>query len=166
MSEFIPYYKNNESKEIILEDKIAKISIKYDRTVKPSEMIKIVNSDTASKVFREIWNNDLLNYTEEFKIMLLNNSNKVIGIFDVSKGGQTGTLVDVRTVLTVALSAGSTGICLCHNHPSGTLTPSEADKKLTKKICEAAQLMDIKVLDHIILTQEEYYSFADQGDFY
>lgn len=100
---------------------------------------------------------------EEFWIIYLNNSNKVIQKSQLSKGGITGTLVDVRLVLKNALQVGATGLILAHNHPSGTLKPSEADKQITNKLKIAAQSLDIKVLDHLIITEKAYFSFADEN---
>ena len=100
---------------------------------------------------------------EEFWIIYLNNSNKVIQKNQLSKGGITGTLVDVRLVLKNALEVGATGLILVHNHPSGTLKPSEADKQITNKLKTAAESLDIKVLDHLIITENAYFSFADDG---
>ena len=100
---------------------------------------------------------------EEFWIIYLNNSNKVILKSQLSKGGITGTLVDVRLVLKQALEVGATGLILAHNHPSVTLKPSEADKQLTKKLKTAAESLDIKVLDHLIVTEKAYLSFADEN---
>ena len=100
---------------------------------------------------------------EEFWIVYLNNSNKVIQKNQLSKGGITGTLVDVRLVLKTALEVGAIGLILVHNHPSGTLKPSEADKNLTQKLKIAAQSLDIKVLDHLIITEKAYFSFADEN---
>ncbi len=99
---------------------------------------------------------------EEFWIIYLNNSNKVIQKKQLSKGGITGTLVDVRLVLKNALQVGATGLILAHNHPSGTIKPSEADKQITQKLKIAAQSLDIKVLDHLIITEKAYFSFADE----
>ncbi len=100
---------------------------------------------------------------EEFWIIYLNNSNKVLHKNQLSKGGITGTLVDVRLVLKQALEVGATGLILAHNHPSGTLKPSEADKQLTNKLKLAAESLDIKVLDHLIVTEKAYFSFADEN---
>lgn len=100
---------------------------------------------------------------EEFWILYLNNSNKVIHKNQLSKGGITGTLVDVRLVLKNALEVGAVALILCHNHPSGTLKPSEADKNITQKLKVAAQSLDISVLDHLIITESAYYSFADEN---
>nr|WP_299343325.1 DNA repair protein RadC [Allomuricauda sp.] len=100
---------------------------------------------------------------EEFWIVYLNNSNKVMHKSQLSKGGITGTLVDVRLVLKQALELGAVALILAHNHPSGTLKPSSADKQLTQKLKIAAEALDIKVLDHLILAQDNYLSFADAG---
>lgn len=100
---------------------------------------------------------------EEFWIILLNNSNKIICKEQLSKGGITGTLVDVRLVLKTALEVGATGLILAHNHPSGTLRASEPDKMLTRKLKTGAESLDIKVLDHLIITEKAYFSFADEN---
>ena len=100
---------------------------------------------------------------EEFWIIYLNNSNKVLLKQQQSKGGITGTLVDVRLVLKKALEVGATSLILAHNHPSGTLVPSKADKQLTQKLKQAAISLDIKVLDHLIVTEKAYFSFADDN---
>ena len=100
---------------------------------------------------------------EEFWIVYLNNSNKVLQKIQLSKGGITGTLVDVRLVLKTALQIGAIGLILTHNHPSGTLVPSQADKKITQKLKIASESIDIKVLDHLIITEKAYFSFADEN---
>ncbi|TAI49690.1 RadC family protein [Flagellimonas allohymeniacidonis] len=100
---------------------------------------------------------------EEFWIVYLNNSNKVVHKSQMSKGGITGTLVDVRLVLKQALELGAVALIMAHNHPSGTLRASGADKQLTKKLKVAAEALDIKILDHLILTPHDYLSFADKG---
>lgn len=100
---------------------------------------------------------------EEFWILYLNNSNKVIKKAQLSKGGITGTIVDVRLVFKEALQLGAVGIILAHNHPSGTLRPSQADIGLTKKLKNAGDGLDIKVLDHLIVTEKAYFSFADEN---
>lgn len=100
---------------------------------------------------------------EEFWIVYLNNSNKVLQQSQQSKGSITGTLVDVRLIMKEALECGAVAMILSHNHPSGTLKPSEADKQITQKIKKAAEGLDIKVLDHVIITQSDYFSFADEN---
>ena len=97
-------------------------------------------------------------------MVLLNNSNKVKGIYQLSKGGITSTIIDIRILFAVVLKSLSVAIILTHNHPSGTLKASEADKAITEKIKRAAELLDVKVLDHLIIVPDgNYYSFADEG---
>ncbi len=103
-----------------------------------------------------------LNY-EEFWILLLNNSNKVIHQQKLSTGGITGTIVDVRILFKIALEHQAIALILCHNHPSGQLSPSDTDMRITKKIKQAGLLFDIVVLDHLIVTEKAYYSFADEN---
>lgn len=100
---------------------------------------------------------------EEFWILYLNNANKVLRKTQLSKGGITGTVVDVRLVLREALEVGAVSLILSHNHPSGTLKPSNSDKEITQKLKSAAEALDIRVLDHVIITQKDYFSFADNG---
>lgn len=100
---------------------------------------------------------------EEFWIIYLNNSNKVISKTQLSKGGITGTLVDVRLVFKHAVQYGATSIILCHNHPSGGLVASDADRQITKKLQTAGEHLDVKVLDHVIITETSYLSFSDEG---
>lgn len=100
---------------------------------------------------------------EEFWILYLNNANKVVFKAQLSKGGLTGTVVDVRLVFKSAFEHHATGVILCHNHPSGTLTASDADRQITRKLKIAGENLDIKVLDHVIVTEKAYLSFADEG---
>ncbi|MQY78742.1 MAG: DNA repair protein RadC [Bacteroidetes bacterium] len=100
---------------------------------------------------------------EEFWILLLNRSNKIIEKFKISQGGISGTVIDVRMILKNAIEKLASSIILCHNHPSGNLQPSEADKKITTKLKDAANIMDMQVLDHLIITDSSFYSFADEG---
>lgn len=100
---------------------------------------------------------------EEFWIVYLNNSNKVLQTMQLSKGGITGTLVDVRLVFKSAIQLGAVAVILGHNHPSGTLKPSNADRALTQKLKVAGESLDIKVLDHVIVTENSYFSFADEN---
>jgi len=100
---------------------------------------------------------------EEFWILFLNRSNKIIGRMKLSQGGISGTVTDVRMVMKKAIEYLASGIVVCHNHPSGNLNPSESDSKITRKIKEAGDLMDIQLLDHLIISEKDYYSFADNG---
>lgn len=125
-----------------------------------SEKVVITHSRDAAGYFSPLLE-DLSH--EEFWVLLLNRSNTVIDKFMVSQGGLTGTVIDVRVILKTALDKLSSSLILCHNHPSGNLKPSEADLKVTKKIKEAAALMEISVLDHVIIAHDQYLSFADEG---
>jgi DNA repair protein RadC len=100
---------------------------------------------------------------EEFKVLLLNRNHQVLGIYPLSKGGVSGTVVDAKLVFSVALKCNASSIVMAHNHPSGNLKPSEADLKLTKKMKEIGTLMDTPVLDHLIIGENNYLSFADEG---
>lgn len=100
---------------------------------------------------------------EEFWIIYLNNSNRIITKVQLSKGGITGTLVDVRLVFKNGVQCGATSIILCHNHPSGGLTASEADRQITRKLKAAGDHLDIRVIDHLIITEASYFSFSDEG---
>ncbi|MFV5688799.1 RadC family protein [Flavobacterium sp. ZT3R25] len=126
------------------------------------ELTKITSSKTIFEIMQPIIG-ELPH--EEFWIVYLNNSNKVISKSQLSKGGMTGTLVDVRLVFKTALEMGATGLILCHNHPSGTLLPSDADKQITRKLKLAGDSLEIKVLDHLIVTETSYFSFVDEGIF-
>jgi len=119
---------------------------------------------TASKTVFDIMQPIIGELThEEFWIIYLNNSNKVIYKTQLSKGGMTGTVVDVRIVFKTALEHNAVGMILVHNHPSGTLIASEQDKQVTRQLKMAGHALDIKVLDHVIVTEHSYYSFADAG---
>lgn len=112
----------------------------------------------------EYWDPDSIEHFEEFKLMLLTRSNKVLGIASNSKGGLFGTVNDVRIILQYAIKANASGIIICHNHPSGNLNPSESDLAITTKIKDSAKLMDIQIPDHLIIMREgRYNSVADEG---
>ncbi|MCX2838269.1 JAB domain-containing protein [Salinimicrobium sp. MT39] len=147
-----------------METKVNEIAISYSGNLKTNQLPKITSSQNAAELLYGQWNKNNIELHETFKIMLLNNANKVKGIYEVSTGGITGTLVDLRIIFAVVLKSLTTAVILAHNHPSGTLRPSEPDKRLTQKIKKAGELFDIKVLDHLILTPDgNYFSFADEG---
>ena len=125
--------------------------------------LKITRINSSSDVFEHLLPlmGDLLH--EEFWIVYLNNANSILYTAQLSKGGITGTLVDVRIAMKQALELGAVALILAHNHPSGTLRPSEADKAVTQKLKLAAEALDIKILDHLIITQKDYFSFADDN---
>ncbi len=144
---------------------VSEIDIVYRKkvNVKMSERPLISSSADSSEILRHYWDKDKINLLEEFKVLFLNRANRVLHIMTVSCGGLTGTVADPRLILAAALRLGSCAMILAHNHPSGNLRPSRADEELTTKIQSAAGCHDIKVLDHIIITEESYYSFADEG---
>ena len=138
-------------------------AIELGRRRKEAEVFetqKITGSKDVADFFMPLLGD--LNH-EEFWILLLDRANKIKDHFMLSQGGITGTVIDVRLILKRALDNGAVSMILCHNHPSGTMRASDADLKITKKIKQAAQVMDISLLDHIIVGQNSYYSFADEG---
>lgn len=124
---------------------------------------QIKQSKDAADIFRQIWDADSLEIFESVICIFLNRANKTIGWFKVSQGGLSGTVVDNRLILATALKGLAQGIILCHNHPSNNLNPSESDTRMTMKLKEACDLLDISLLDHIILTADSYFSYADSG---
>ncbi|GFZ79644.1 DNA repair protein [Aquaticitalea lipolytica] len=142
---------------------ISEISLNYKRKVKASERPKVSCSKDAEKLFRENWNDLTINLFEEFKILLLDRNNSCMGIVPISQGGVSGTLVDAKLVFASALKARACSIILGHNHPSGNLKPSASDISLTERLVKGANYLDLKILDHIILTDVNYTSFADDN---
>ena len=143
--------------------KVAEVQVSYKPDYNISERPKISSSQQTYCLLKQQWDMGRIAFLEEFKVILLNRSNHVLGIVDISMGGVSGTYVDPKVVFAVALKGNSSGIILTHNHPSGSIRPSEADIKLTKRLVECGKLLDINVWDHIILSEDSYYSFADDG---
>jgi DNA repair protein RadC len=140
---------------------VSEIKVAYSTSNTPK--VKIKSGEDAYDVLLASWNLDTIELQEEFKILLLNRANEVLGVYPLSKGGITGTIVDQRLIFAVALKCNATGIIMCHNHPSGKLLPSEADITLTKSIGKCADLLEINLLDHLIITKNGYYSFSNEG---
>jgi len=124
------------------------------------EVVQIKCSKDVADIFQPLLS-DLVH--EEFWILFLNRSNRVINRMKLSQGGISGTVTDVRMVMKKAIEYLASGIIVCHNHPSGNLNPSESDTRITQKIRDAGNLMDIQLLDHLIISDKDYYSFADNG---
>ncbi|CAN5699706.1 JAB domain-containing protein [soil metagenome] len=141
----------------------AEIELIYKSKVKASERPKIITSKDAYNLLLQTWDENKMELQEQFKILLLNRGNKVVGIYEVSTGGITGTVADPRLIFTAALKASAVALILSHNHPGSSLKPSTADIALTQKIKEAGRFLDINVIDHLIICNEGYYSFADEG---
>ena len=142
---------------------VAEIQLTYKSDVKPSLRPKISGSKDAYNILVENWDNSKIEFVEQFKVMLLNRANKVLGIFEVSSGGSTGTVADPKLIFAAAIKANACGIILAHNHPSGNLQPSQADNELTRRMKEGGKLLEIQVLDHVIVAIEGYFSFAGEG---
>jgi len=121
---------------------------------------KIKTSRDAYEIFRSTLGDRPY---EEFWIILLNKANKVLKKCNISEGGISGTVVDPKKIFKISLDHHASSIILGHNHPSGVVTPSEADQRITKKICEAGAMLEVTVLDHLIIGDDSYYSFADDG---
>lgn len=143
--------------------KVSEVSLVYKSKVKASERPCISSSKEVYELLKWNWDDTQIELVEQFKILLLNRANKVLGVYDISTGGITGTVADPKVIFMAALGAAACSIILSHNHPSGNVKPSRADIELTKKIKEGGQLLDISVLDHLIISTESYYSFADEG---
>ena len=139
---------------------VAEVQLSYKSNVKSSTRYKINSSQDAYKLLIKYFPDN----TIEYKVVLLNQSNRVLGIVPISEGGISATYVDVRLILQAALLANATQVILAHNHPSGSMKPSTLDDVLTEKVRKVAELMEIHVADHIILSPEkEYYSYHDEG---
>jgi len=125
----------------------------------------IVNALDSYVLFKQFFDDDTINLQESFLVMYSNRMNRILGIYPMTTGGISGTVVDIRLIFSVALTTASTAFILAHNHPSGNMKSSQADIALTRRIKETAKLMEIKLLDHLIISPAhgEYYSFADDG---
>lgn len=143
---------------------IQEVQLIYKQKFKAIERPKITTSEEAYRILLSTWNVGTIGFIEEFKILLLNRANRVIGCYEVSSGGLCGTIADPRLIFAAALKTCATGLILAHTHPSGNLTPSESDLQLTSKLREGGKLLDIMVLDHIILSGVGYISLTDQGN--
>ena len=124
---------------------------------------QIKTSQDAADLFRKIWDSDSIEIYESVICIFLNRQNNTIGWFKVSQGGLSGSVIDNKLILSTALNCLASGIILAHNHPSGNLNPSESDRVVTNKLKEGCKIFDISLLDHVIITEEKHYSFADDG---
>ena len=145
------------------EFKVAEVKLSYRRK-KNAEKIIIKSSEDAYKVLKNTYSSSDIQYRESFKVLYLNNSGEVLGVNIIGVGGVTETTADVRVIMQGALLANATRIILCHNHPSGLAKPSREDISVTHRISEGGKILRIEVVDHIIVTEDNYYSFADEGN--
>jgi len=140
---------------------VGEVKLTYHRTEEFKGQIR--NSTNAVDLLRELFDKDIIEHHEEFWVLFLNRANKVIGFQQLSVGGLNGCVVDVRHLFQAALLSNACGLIVCHNHPSGNTQASEADIDITKKIRQCGDLMDIKLLDHVILTSDSHKSLAEEG---
>ena len=140
---------------------ISEYSLKYTKS--EIQKTKVTTSESASNVIRKFYFDDI-NIYESFFILLLNSQNNTTGFAKISQGGTAGTVVDIKIIAKYAVESLSSSVIICHNHPSGNKQPSDADLNITKRIKDALLLLDIKLIDHIIITENDFYSFADNGN--
>lgn len=140
---------------------VAEIEISYKATHDRS--VKISAAKFAYDVFMQMWDQSMIEIQEQFCVLFLNQNNEVLAFRLISSGTSSACVVDVNLILTLALKTRAKSIIMAHNHPSGNLTPSQHDKSITSTIKSACKLLNISLLDHLIVTSEGYYSFADEG---
>ena len=141
---------------------ISEIQLKY----KPRPLSDAIkgSKDIYELLINKVYDSDTIGYKETFKVLLLNNANRIIGFTTIAEGGLTATVVDLRIILQTALVSNATSIIITHNHPTGRKNPSIQDDMLTTKVAEACKAVELKLLDHIIVTPEDgYYSYCDEG---
>ena len=141
----------------------SEIQLSYSPRLKPSQRPKITGSQSVYELLLHNWDAGKINFVEQFKVLLLDRSNKVLGIYVLSTGSSTASVVDCRLIFAAALKSNACGIILAHNHPSGNLKPSVSDKATTHKVVAAGKILEIPVMDHLIISSEGYFSFLDEG---
>jgi len=144
-------------------NQLMEISVNYNTT--NQQRVRITSHKEAYELIIKNWNLNIIEFQEECKVILMNKGNFVLGIFDVSKGGIDSSVVDIRIILAVALKCSATQLILVHNHPSGSLTPSNSDKNITEKLSKACDLLNLTLLDHLIITRNDYYSLNKEDNF-
>jgi DNA repair protein RadC len=142
---------------------VTEIELVYRSKVKPSERPQIKSSLDCYRLLLQTWEQGKIDFVEQFRVILLNKANKVLGITTLSTGGVSGTIADPKLIFAAAIKSNACNFIVSHNHPSGNLKPSKADEDLTYKIKSAGKFLDIQLLDHMIVTSEGYLSFADEG---
>ena len=143
--------------------KVAEVELSYKNRVPYKDRKKVLTSEDAYNLLVNNHDDDTIDYTETFKVLYLNQASQVVGCFTLSQGGITSTCVDVRNVMQGALLTNAIAMVLAHNHPSGNIRPSREDDRITNQITKAGELLNIRVLDHIIFTREQFYSYNDEG---
>ena len=158
---YIGQYHLGTSFFIFRSMEVAEIKVSYSNS-NPIK-VKIDNSLNSYNLIMKHWDLEIIEFQEEVKVILLNRANVVLGIYEMSKGGISGTVVDIRIIIGVALKCNASGIILVHNHPSGKLEASEPDKAITKRLKLACKLLELVLLDHLIISRYGYFSFANDG---
>ena len=153
---------NREKSTAIPIVKCHEVQIHYKRPFFNTDN-KVASSLDSERILRTFIDTKRIDYKEFFWVLLLSNANHMIGISEIGVGGTTGVYVNTKEIYQLALLANAAGIIVAHNHPSGKLIPSEADRKMTKRLFNASELLDITLLDHLILTSESFVSFADSN---
>ncbi|RZK27099.1 MAG: DNA repair protein [Flavobacterium sp.] len=143
--------------------RVSEVTIAYRPKFKASTRPQITKAEDAYQILINQWDKDTIELLEEFKVMLLNRQNKVLGVATISVGGLDKTVVDPKVVFAIALKAKASSIILAHNHPSSNINTSLIDKQITKKLKQGGEILDINIHDHIIVTCDGYYSYADDG---
>jgi DNA repair protein RadC len=142
---------------------VAEVQLSYKPHFKAQERPQINSAKQAYQLLLDNWDKSLINYLEQAKMILLNRNNRVLGIVNLSNGGSASTVMDTRVVFAIALKSTATSIILAHNHPSGNVRPSSEDIRVTKKLKEAAKLLGIELHDHLIITENNYLSMAEEA---
>ena len=149
------------AQEILRVGKVSEVEMVYKSKI--ADKPQLSSSEKMYQALMENWDMNQIDYRETSKLVLLNRAMRCLGIITLSEGGLNDTMVDVRMAMQAALLANASVIVLSHNHPSGQLTPSGADDKLTQQIKQAGEMLNIKLVDHIIVTRDRYYSYCDEG---
>ncbi|WP_442588248.1 JAB domain-containing protein [Pedobacter sp. AW31-3R] len=142
---------------------VAEVELSYTPNFKVSSRPKINSSFDAYEIFIQQWHSGRIQLLEEFKILLMSRRNRVLGIVNISKGGISGTIADPKVIFVAALKSCASALILCHNHTTGELKPSVEDIAMTRKLKAAGKLLDIEILDHLIISEDQYFSFTDKG---
>ena len=142
---------------------VSEVEIIYRPNYKIADRPKINGSKDAYNILMDHWDDGKMEFLEEFKILLLNRRNRVLGVVNISSGGVSGTVADPKVIFAIALKACASSVILAHNHPSQELDPSNEDRSITNKLKGGGELLDIKIIDHLIIGKDRYYSFADEG---
>lgn len=149
-----------EQKELF---KVAEVQLSYKPHFKAQERPQITTSKQAYDLLMANWDMSLINYIEQAKMILLNRNNRVLGIINLSTGGGASTVMDSRVIFATALKATATSLIVAHNHPSGNLRPSSEDIRITDKLKKAGRLLEIEVHDHLIISENGYFSMAEEA---